>query len=247
MKPSSLSTLLRWFGAIIGLGLLLWALGHYSKQYIVPFARWVHGLGPWGPIAFIGTYILADIVLIPATALTLVAGALFGFVAGSVYTFIGAMLGSLGAFFMGRYVVRPLIIKRLQGDDRFALVESAATQGGVRLVALVRLSPILPYTVLNYALGTTRISTRDYVIGTIAILPGTLVYTYYGTVVANLTGLTSGMHRGIALYLLVAAGVVATVAVIVIITRIAKRELGAMRGEMRGSTKREQHRRHPGS
>lgn len=228
MTRPSVSTVLRWLVAIAGFGLLLWALGHYSKQYIQPFARWVHGLGSWGPIAFILTYSVAEIFLIPASALTLAAGALFGFVAGSAYTFIGAMLGSLSAFFMGRYVVRPFVTGRLQSDERFALIDSAAVRGGIKLVALLRLSPILPYTVLNYALGVTRISTRDYVIGTAFILPGTLVYTYYGTVVANLTGLTSGVHRGFAFYALMAAGVVATVAVIVVITRLARTQLREM-------------------
>ena len=228
MNRPSLSTVLRWFVALAGLALLLWALGHYSKQYILPFARWVRGLGAWGPIAFIVTYITADVFLIPATALSLVAGALFGFVAGSVYTFIGAMLGSLAAFFTGRYVVRPLVTRRLDGNERFAQIDSAATRGGIKLVALLRLSPLLPYTVLNYALGVTRISARDYVIGTAAILPGTLVYTYYGTVVADLTGLTSSVHRGFAFYVLMVATIVATVAVIVVITRLANRQLGEM-------------------
>lgn len=223
--------MLRWLAVIAGFSLLLLALGHYSKQYVLPFARWVHGLGAWGPIAFIVTYTVVEIFLIPASVLTLAAGALFGFVAGSAYTFIGAMLGSLTAFFMGRYVVRPLVTRRLQGDKRFALIDSTATQGGIKLVALLRLSPVLPYTVLNYALGVTRISARDYVIGTTFILPGTLVYTYYGTVVANLTGLTSEVHRGVAFYGLMAAGVVATVAVIVVITRLANRQLGELERE----------------
>ncbi|MEO6211313.1 MAG: TVP38/TMEM64 family protein [Gemmatimonadaceae bacterium] len=220
--------MLRWLAAIAGFGVLLWALGHYSTQYIVPFARWVHGLGAWGPIAFIATYMVAEIFLIPGSLLTLAAGALFGFTAGSAYTFIGAMLGSLASFFMGRSVVRPLVTRRLQGNERFALIDSIASRGGIRLVALLRLSPVLPYTVLNYALGVTRISARDYTIGTTFILPGTLVFVYYGTVVASLTGLTSGVHRGRAFYGLIAAGVIATIAVIVVITRLANHELAAM-------------------
>ncbi|MEO6864950.1 MAG: TVP38/TMEM64 family protein, partial [Gemmatimonadaceae bacterium] len=163
MKLPRLSILLRWLAVIAGLGLLLWALGHYSKQYVLPFARWVHGLGAWGPIAFVVTYTVVEIFLIPASVLTLAAGALFGFVAGSAYAFIGAMLGSLAAFLMARYVVRPMVTRRLQDDKRFALIDSTATRGGIKLVALLRLSPVLPYTVLNYALGVTRISTRDYI------------------------------------------------------------------------------------
>lgn len=225
MKRPSPATLLRWVAALAGLGVVLWALGHYSGQYVLPFARWVRRLGAWGPVAFILTYTVAEIFLIPASALTLAAGALFGFAAGATYTFVGAMLGSLAAFVMGRYVVRPLVKRRLQGDPRFAMIDSAASRGGVKLVALLRLSPVLPYTVLNYALGITDVSTRDYVIGTLFILPGTLVYTYYGTVIATLTGLSSGVHRGAAFYVLMVAGVAATVAVIVVIARLANQQL----------------------
>lgn len=225
MKRPALANLLRWLVGIAGMAVVLWALSHYSGRYVVPFARWVHGLGPWGPVAFILTYTVAEIFLIPASVLTLAAGALFGFAAGSAYTFVGAMLGSLSAFFMGRYVVRPLVQRRLQGNNRFAMIDSAATRGGIKLVALLRLSPVLPYTVLNYALGVTRISTRDYIIGTTFILPGTLVYAYYGTVIGKLTGLSAGVHRGPAFYVLMAAGVIATVAVIVVITRLAKKQL----------------------
>ncbi|MEO6865912.1 MAG: VTT domain-containing protein, partial [Gemmatimonadaceae bacterium] len=107
-------------------------------------------------------------------------------------------------------------------------IDSTATRGGIKLVALLRLSPVLPYTVLNYALGVTRISTRDYIVGTMFILPGTLVYTYYGTVVANLTGLTADVRRGTAFYGLMAAGVIATIAVIFVITRLATRQLGEL-------------------
>jgi len=124
--------LFRWFIAIAGMTPAFWAIGHYSKHYILPFAHWVRALGAWGPTAFIVAYILADILFVPASALTLVAGALFGFVTGSIYTFIGAMLGSVAAFFMGRYVVRPLVASRLRGDRRFELIDSAATRGGIK-------------------------------------------------------------------------------------------------------------------
>ncbi len=227
-RPSAYSTLFRWAVTVAGLGVLLWGLGHYSAQYVLPFVRWVRGLGAWGPIAFVVTYTIAVVVAIPASALTLAAGALFGFVAGTVYSFIGAMLGALAAFWMGRYVVRPLVTNRLRGTERFEQIDAAATRRGITLVALLRLSLVLPYTPVNYALGITRIHTRDYTVGTVAVLPGTLVYTYYGTVIADLTGLTPGVHRGIAFDTLLGVGLVSSVAVIVIITRFASRQLRNM-------------------
>lgn len=225
MNRSSVATTLRWLASIVALGAILWALGHFSRPYVQPFAHWVLGLGPWGPAAFIATYTIAEVFLIPASALTLVAGALFGFVAGSVYAFVGAMLGSVAAFAMGRYVVRPVVRRRLHGDRRFGIIDAAATKGGVRVVALLRLSPLLPYTVLNYALGVTRISWWAYLVGSLFILPGTLAYTYYGTLVATLTGITPSVPHGMVFYAIMAVGVLATIAVIVIIGRLANHEL----------------------
>ncbi len=225
MNRPSAATTFRWLATIAALSAVLWALGHFSRPYIQPFAHWVKALGPRGPVAFIATYTLAEVFLIPASALTLVAGALFGFVAGSVYAFVGAMLGSVAAFAMGRYVVRPVVHRRLHGDRRFEIIDGAATTGGVRVVALLRLSPLLPYTVLNYALGITRISWWAYLVGTLFIVPGTLVYTYYGTVIATVTGITPSVPHGVAFYALMAVGVLATIAVIVIIGRLANREL----------------------
>lgn len=226
MNRPSPSTLFRWTAILLLLTAGLWVLGHYSREYILPFAAWVHGLGPWGPVAFVAVYTFADVFFIPASGLTIAGGALFGFVGGVTYTFIGAMLGSVAAFFMGRYVLRPFITARLRRDNRFEQIDHAATRGGMKLVALLRLSPVLPYTVLNYALGVTRIRAVDYLLGTTAILPGILVYTYYGTVIANLAGLTPHRHhRGIGFYLMIASSILVTILVIIAIARIAHRHL----------------------
>ncbi len=226
MNRPSLASLFRWAIALAGAVAVLWALGHYSHQYVVPFAKWVRGLGVWGPVAFIATYTVAEVLLLPASVLTLAAGALFGFFHGAVFSFTGAMLGSIAAFLMGRYAVGPFVRHRLHRDARFRAIDGAAARGGAKLVALLRLSPVLPYTIINYALGVTSISLRDYLAGTLAMIPGTLVYTYYGTAIASLTGLAGGARHGMAFYILLVLGVLATIAAAVTITRLARRHLG---------------------
>ncbi len=107
----------------------------------------------------------------------------------------------------------------------FPISDPRSDPGWREAVALLRLSPLMPYTVLNHALGITGIGAWDYLIGSTAILPGTLVYTYYGTAIANLAGLAGGAHRGAAFYVLMAVGVVATIAVTVLIARLAHHHL----------------------
>lgn len=222
------STLLRWTFTIVLVLLFLGAASHYLEPYADPFANWVRERGAWGPVVFIGIYIVAAVLLIPGTILTLIAGALFGFVYGVIYSFVGAMLGSIGSFLLARYVVRPFVERRLRTEKRFKAIDHAAKTGGMRLVALLRLSPVLPYNVLNYALGITGVATWEYILGTAAILPGTMMYTYYGTVGGTLTGISKSVHHGAGYYTMMVVGVVATVAAAFLIARLARSELGPL-------------------
>ena len=228
MNRPTVSTFLRWTIAIVLLLLFLWAVRHYLEPYAEPFANWVRARGAWGPVAFIGMYIVSALLLIPGTILSLIAGALFGFVHGVIYTFVGAMLGSIASFLLARYVVRPFVERRLRADKRFKAIDHAAKSGGVRLVALLRLSPVLPYNVLNYAMGITGVATWEYILGTTAILPGTVMYTYYGTVAGTLTGISTSVHHGVGYYSLMGVGVVATVVAAFLVARLARSKLGPL-------------------
>ena len=95
-------------------------------------------------------------------------------------------------------------------------------------MALLRLSPVLPYNILNYALGVTGIATTDYLLGTAAILPGTAMYVYYGTMAGNLTGISKAVQHGAVYYTLIAVGVLATIAAAFFVARLARRELEPM-------------------
>ncbi len=225
MNRPTASTILRWTIAIILVALFIWTARHYLDPYAAPFADWVRARGAWGPVAFVAVYIVVDLLLIPGTILTLIAGALFGFVHGLIYGFVGAMLGSIASFLMARYAVKPFVERRLRADKRFKAIDRAAKSGGVRLVALLRLSPVLPYNVLNYALGITGIATMDYILGTAAILPGTAMYVYYGTVAGTLTGISKSVQHGAGYYTLIAVGVVATIVAALLVARLARSEL----------------------
>ncbi len=224
IRPTA-STILRWTIAIVLVALFIWAARHYLEPYAAPFAEWVRARGAWGPVAFVAVYMVASPLLVPGTILTLLSGALFGFVHGVIYAFIGAMLGSIASFLLARYAVRPFVERRLRADERFKAVDRAAKSGGMRLVALLRLSPVLPYNILNYALGITGVTTKDYILGTAAILPGTAMYVYYGTVAGTLTGISKSVPHGAGYYSLMAVGVVATIVAAVLIARLARSEL----------------------
>lgn len=225
MNRPTTSTIVRATAATLLVALFIWTARHYLNPYAAPFAEWVKARGAWGPVAFVAVYIVVDLLVIPGAILTLIAGALFGFVHGVIYAFVGALLGSVASFLAARYAVKPIVERRLRDNERFKSIDRAAKSGGVRLVALLRLSPVLPYNVLNYALGITGLTTTEYTLGTLAILPGTAMYVYYGTVAGTLTGLSNSVPHGAGYYTLMAVGVVATIVAAIFIARLARREL----------------------
>lgn len=194
-------------------------LGRYLGASVAPFVQRVERLGPLGPIAFVAGYAIACIVLVPASLLTLAAGAIFGLVWGTIYTLIGAAIGATLGFLIGRYAARGLVERRLADNARFAAIDRAVGAEGFKIVALLRLSPVFPFSILNYALGLTRVRLVDYLLGMIGIIPGTFLYVYYGKVGGDLAS------RGPTNTALLIVGLVATIAVTVLITRAARRAL----------------------
>lgn len=187
----------------------------------------LEALGAWGPVAFIALYVLGSILFVPGALLTLVAGAVFGLWRGVLIVFTGAVLGSSSAFAIARTLGRDRVTAWLARDERMAAVSRAVAGKGVTVVLLLRLSPIFPYNVLNYALGLSGIRYRDFLVGSIGMLPGTFLYTYYGKVVGDVAAVVAGTSppRGPEYYVLLGMGLAATVAVTVIITRAARAAL----------------------
>lgn len=202
-------------------------LGRQLGSQLPRVTATVDALGAWGPVAFIAAYVVACIAFVPASLLTLGAGALFGVVRGTIFVFIGAILGSLGAFLIARYLARDWVEARVSRDARFAAVDAAIAGQGRRVVFLLRLSPVIPFSVLNYALGLTKVRVADFVIASAGMLPGTLLYVYTGRLASVVVG-ASGADappRGAAFYAVLGLGLAATAAVTILITRLAKRAL----------------------
>jgi uncharacterized membrane protein YdjX (TVP38/TMEM64 family) len=201
----------------------LFALGRGVGRYVPVFAERVNGLGPWGPAVFIIGYVVACVAFIPGSLLTLAAGAVFGLVEGVVIVFVGATLGAAAAFLIARYLARGLVERKLAGNARFAAIDRAIGSEGFKIVALLRLSPVFPFTLLNYALGLTEVRLVDYVLASIGMLPGTILYVYYGDVAAIAGGVT--VHHGPEYYVVLVLGLVAAIAATAMITRVARRAL----------------------
>jgi len=184
---------------------------------------WVEQLGPWGPITFIAIYLVATVLFIPASALTLGSGAVFGLVWGSVYVSIAATLSATCAFLIGRYLARDAIARKIEGNERFAAIDKAVAGQGWKIVGLMRLSPVFPFTLLNYAFGLTQVKLRDYVLASwIGMMPGTVMYVYIGSLAQAATG---ERERTTGEWVLYGVGLLATVVVTVFVTRVAKKAL----------------------
>lgn len=185
-------------------------------------------MGGWaGPLLFMAAYVLASVAFIPGALLTLLAGAVFGLSRGVPLVFISAVLGSSAAFGIARTLIRERVTRWLQRDARSAAVNDAVAAHGLKVVLLLRLSPVVPYNLLNYALGASRVRYRDFLAGSVGMIPGTLLYTYYGKVIGDVTALAAGTAppRGAEYYVLLTIGLAATVAATLLITRAAKKRL----------------------
>jgi len=206
---------------------LLWWTGRSLAPRVLSIVAHIQSLGPAAPVAFIAIYALAVISLIPASLLTIAGGAVFGLIRGVIYALIGATLGSTGAFLLGRYVARRIVARKLNAMPRFVTIERAVSARGRRIVFLLRLSPLVPFNFLNYALGLTTISVWDFVFASLGTIPGAFVYAYAGKVTGQALALAgqAQVPRDASYYAVLVAGLVATIAATTVVTRTARRAL----------------------
>jgi uncharacterized membrane protein YdjX (TVP38/TMEM64 family) len=188
---------------------------------------WVKNLGSLGPIAFVIIYNLATIFFIPGSVLTLGGGVLFGVFWGSIYVFIAATFGAIFAFLIGRYLSRDWVYKQIEKYPKFQAIDRAVAREGWKIVLLTRLSPLFPFNLLNYALGITQVSLKDYIFGSIGMFPGTVMYVYIGSLAGDIAtiGTQSQPTNPILQWTIRIIGFAATVAVTVYVTRIARKAL----------------------
>jgi uncharacterized membrane protein YdjX (TVP38/TMEM64 family) len=214
--------------AVVG-GILV-AARYFNLQEVLRQAlAWISGLGAAGLLIFMALYIMACVLLLPGSILTLGAGVVFGVVQGSIAVSIGATLGATSAFLVGRYLARNWVAKRIAGNQKFNAVDEAVGKEGWKIVLLTRLSPVFPFNLLNYAYGLTKVSLRHYFFASwIGMMPGTVMYVYLGSLAGDLASLGAGGHsRTTAEWVLYGVGLLATVVVTVFVTRVAKKALSA--------------------
>lgn len=191
---------------------------------------WTRDLGPWGAVAFIGIYIMATVLFVPGSLLTLGAGVIYGVAKGSLFVFLGASLGATIAFLIGRYLARNWVSKQIQSNTKFQAIDQAIAQEGAKIVLLTRLSPFFPFNLLNYGLGVTQVSLKDYVIGFLGMIPGTVMYVYIGSLAGSLTMIgaetqTTSPEAQTVQWVIRIVGLLATIAVTLYVTRLARHAL----------------------
>jgi len=147
---------------------------------------------------------------------------------GVVWVFIAAVLGSSAGFLVARYLARDAVARRLAANPRFAAIDRAVGREGRKIVFLLRLSPLFPFTLLNYALGLTTVRFADYVLASVGMIPGTILYVYYGKLAGDVAALAGGaaVARGPGYWAVLALGLVASIVVAALVGRMAKRALG---------------------
>jgi uncharacterized membrane protein YdjX (TVP38/TMEM64 family) len=197
---------------------------HLGELFAAMLDR-IRGLGALAPVLFIMLYIVGAVLFVPGSILTIGAGVLFGVLRGSILVSIGATIGAIAAFLIGRYFARDWVRGQLEGNPKFAAIDKAVGREGWKIVLLTRLSPVFPFNLLNYGFGLTAVTLRDYALATwIGITPGTVLYVYIGSIGGNLA--TAGQsHRTPAQWALNLVGLAATVGVAVYASRLASRAL----------------------
>lgn len=197
------------------------------NEYLAELLKYVESMGAWGPVILAVVYVVATVLMVPGSILTLGAGFTFGLVKGTIAVSTGATIGSLCAFLVGRTMARGFVEQKAAENPKFAAIDRATEAAGFKIVLLTRLSPVFPFNLLNYLFSITRVRTRDYFLASwIGMIPGTIMYVYLGSAAGDLTQLASGnTEKGTAQYILLGVGLVATIVVTVYITRIARQAL----------------------
>jgi uncharacterized membrane protein YdjX (TVP38/TMEM64 family) len=213
--------------AAIAVAGIAWLASRSIAPRLFALITSIDNSGPAAPLAFIGIYAVAIVALVPSTVLTIAAGALFGIVQGVLYSLVGATIGSTCAFLLGRHAARAFVQRRMAAAPRLAAVERAAAAQGRRIVFLLRLSPIVPFNFLNYALGLTTISVWDFMVAGLGSIPGEIMYAYWGRVGGEALALAeqAEVPKSGSYYAFLAAGLVATLVATALVTRTARRAL----------------------
>lgn len=224
----------QWAAVLLGalaVGVVVLA-GRQFAPLVPAFANWMEGLGWAGPLLFMLVYAVACILLLPASVFTMIAGAVYGVGWGTLYTVVGALTAIAVAFLISRHLARDAVGRRLAGRPELAAIDRAVGLDGFRIVLLLRLSPIFPFSILNYALGLTQVRFRDYILASVGSIPGTFVFVSAGRLAGDIAMVAAGEASpdSRSSMLLLGIGLVATITVLTIVTRLARTALAEATG-----------------
>lgn len=196
-------------------------LPHNLTTTVTTATAKLRGLGPIGWLIFVGAETLIALVgILPASLLGLAAGAVYGIAAGFITSAIGILAGAAIAFALSRSYARPLIAKFLSRSQKLNAFDAALTHQSWRMVALLRVSPVMPFSLTSYALGLSGISLQGYIIGTLASLPALAGYVIIGALGGSTLASRSEFHTAILII-----GALATLALTIQLSRLAARSL----------------------
>lgn len=200
-------------------------------RWMVDFIQWAKGMGPTGGVVYALFYIAGTALFFPGLPLTLGAGFLYGAVIGTLVVSPASVAGASLAFLIARYFARDWVTRRLKKYPQAAAIDRAIEKNGFKAVVLLRLQPVLPFNILNYALGLTSIRLRDYMLASwIGMFPATVLYVYLGSVMNDISDLLRGRpNSGMAGRFLLWGGLAAIVILVWWLGRVAKK---ALRDEM---------------
>jgi uncharacterized membrane protein YdjX (TVP38/TMEM64 family) len=210
--------------------------GAAAAAYTLPVAEWITGLaerarntGALGVAMFFAAYVGSTVAFLPGSILTLAAGFAFGPFWGLAIASPASVAGATCAFLLGRTLLRDWAAARVGESPRLRAIDAAVGREGFKIVLLLRLSPLFPFNVLNYALSLSKVRVSTYVLASfLGMLPGTALYVYLGSLAPAAAELASaGGRGGSGRTILYVVGLVATVAAAAIGTRAARRALNA--------------------
>lgn len=209
------------------------ATGYAGYKLIPGFGEWLRGMGDFAPWALVIAFVIAIVLMGPSGVFCIAAGALFGFWWGMLWSIIATVTGSTACFLIARKGPRKWVKKKLDQHPRFERFDEAVGEDGLRLVVLLRLSPILPLGPLSYALGASRVRFRHFLLSMPAMIPAIVPFVYTGDVARSLVAVIRGnAEKAWWEYALLVAGLAATVAAAWILTRKARQALEARRASL---------------
>ena len=219
----------RWVWIVLGIGVVVGGLFLLQtwlpvNDYLKSFLKWTQDVGFMGALVLALVYIVGALVLFPGSVLTMGAGFLFGLLKGTILVSLASTAAACLAFLIGRSVGRGWIAGKIRGNPRFQAVDEAVGRQGFKIVFLIRLSPLFPYTLQNYAFGLTDIAFWKYALASwIGMIPGTIMYVYFGVAAKSIAEIIAGraaMSTPQKVFMWV--GLAVTVGVVVFVTRLAR-------------------------